>query len=161
MFKTIIQKIWSTRVQFAKYFSIGIGAVILDILSLRFLVSLNISPITSIVVNQLVVVNLVFLLNKYWAFGSKGTTHEQMIKFYLVAGFNYLFAISWMWFFTYLINLHEYVSYLGVSQVNYYLVVRLVNVALAVSWNFLLYKFFVYRMKVGDVNKLASDRVQS
>ncbi len=141
------------RAQFAKYFTIGIGAVVLDIWSLHFLVSIGVDPILSIVINQLIIINLVFLLNKYWAFGAKGTTHEQVIKFYLVAGFNYLFAIGWMWFFTNLINLHQYIQYLGVSQTNYYLVVRLVNVALAVSWNFLLYKFFVYRHKEGDVNK--------
>ncbi len=154
MLKIVAQKLWSMRLQFAKYFIIGVGAVILDIWSLRFLVGLNISPIISIVINQLVIVNFVFFLNKYWVFGAKGITHEQVLKFYLVAGFNYFFAIGWMWFFTNLINLHQYISYLGVSQVNYYLVVRLVNVALAVSWNFLLYKFFVYRLKMGVVDKL-------
>lgn len=159
MIVAIVKKIWSMRVQFAKYFTIGIGAVVLDIWSLRFLVNLHINPILSIVVNQLVIVNLVFLLNKYWAFGSKGVTHEQIIKFYIVAGFNYLFAIAWMSVFTNLINLHQYIQYLGVSQTNYFLVVRLVNVALAVSWNFLLYKFFVYRLKTGDVNKLVPDQI--
>ncbi len=145
------------RAQFAKYFTIGIGAVILDILSLHYLVSLNVDPILSIVINQLVIVNLVFLLNKYWAFVAKGVTHKQVVRFYLVAGFNYFFAIGWMWFFTNLVNLHQYIGYLGVSQANYYLIVRLVNVALAVSWNFLLYKFFVYKYEVKDVNKSPLD----
>lgn len=145
------------RVQFAKYFTIGIGAVVLDIWSLHFLVSLKVDPILSIVINQLVIVNLVFLLNKRWSFGAKGITHKQAIKFYLVAGFNYLFAIAWMWFFTNLLNLHQYVEYFGVSQANYYLIVRLVNVAMSVSWNFLLYKFFVYKYEVVDVNKSPLD----
>src|SRR3990167_3540700 len=100
MIKKTAIKLWSMRVQFAKYFTIGIGAVVLDIWSLHFFVSLGVGPILSIIINQLVIVNLVFLLNKYWAFGSKGVTHKQVIKFYLVAGFNYLFAIIWMWFFT-------------------------------------------------------------
>lgn len=159
MIKKTAIKLWSMRVQFAKYFAIGVGAVVLDILSLHFLVSLNVSPIFSIVINQLVIVNLVFLLNKYWAFGAKGVTQKQAIKFYLVAVFNYFFAITWMWFFTNLLNLHQYIEYFGVSQANYYLIIRLMNVALSVSWNFLLYKFFVYRPKVGDVNKLAPDPV--
>ena len=153
MIKKAITKLWSMRAQFVKYFIIGIGAVVLDIGSLRFLVNLNINPILSVVINQLIIVNLVFLLNKYWAFGAKGTTHEQIVKFYLVAGFNYFFAVAWMWFFTNIINLYYYIEYLGVSQTNYYLTVRLVNVALAVSWNFLLYKFFVYAHKGEDVNK--------
>ena len=159
MLTNVVKKLWSMRVQFAKYFTIGIGAVVLDIWSLHFLVNLHINPILSIVINQLVIINLVFLLNKYWAFGSKGVTHQQIIRFYLVAGFNYLFAIAWMYIFTSLINLHQYIQYIGISQTNYYLVVRLINVAMAVSWNFLLYKFFVYRQEVGDVNKLAPDQV--
>lgn len=148
MIKDLAQKFWSMRVQFAKYFTIGIGAVVLDIWSLHLLVKLGFGPISSIVINQLVIVNLVFMLNKFWAFGAKGVTHEQVLKFYLVAGFNYLVAIGWMWFFTNLVNLHLYLSHFNVSQANYYLVVRLVNVALAVSWNFLLYKFFVYKSVV-------------
>ncbi len=157
MIKKTAIKLWSMRVQFVKYFIIGIGAVVLDIWSLHFLVNLNIGPILSIVINQIVLVNLVFLLNKYWAFGAKGITHKQAVKFYLVAGFNYIFAIIWMWFFTNLLNLHQYVQYLGVSQANYYLIIRLINVALAVSWNFLLYKFFVYKHEVVDVNKSPLD----
>ena len=157
MIKKTVIKLWSMRVQFAKYFSIGIGAVILDIWSLYFFVSLGFAPTLSIVFNQLIIVNFVFFLNKHWVFGAKGVTHKQAIKFYLLAGFNYLFAIGWMWFFTNLLNLHQYVQYLGVSQANYYLIVRLVNVALSVSWNFLFYKFFVYKHEVVDVNKSPLD----
>ncbi|MFA6548266.1 MAG: GtrA family protein [Candidatus Magasanikbacteria bacterium] len=146
MIKIFLQKFWSIRVQFAKYFAIGISAVVLDICTLRFFVIyLKFNPVLAVVANQVLLLNFVFLLNKHWAFGSKGITHQQAIRFYMVAGMNYLIAISWMWFFTNLVNLHQYTQYLGISEPNYYLVVRTVNVALAVSWNFLLYKFFVYK----------------
>ena len=142
------------RVQFSKYFIVGISAVILDIWTLRLLmVYLGFGPILSIIINQLFLLNFVFFFNKYWAFGGRGITHQQAIRFYMVAGTNYLVAIGWMWFFTNLINLHQYIGYFGISEVNYYLIVRIVNMALAVSWNFLLYKFFVYRLEGEDVNK--------
>ena len=141
------------RVQFAKYFVIGIGGVILDIWSLHLLL-FYFNPTISVVINQLFILNLVFFLNKRWAFGSQGITHQQMIRFYLVAGMNYVIAISWMWFFTNPVNFYPNLSKFVLSQSNYILLVRAANVALAVSWNFFLYKFFVYSDKSQPVNNL-------
>ena len=143
------------RAQFMRYFAVGIGAVILDIWSLRVLLNFF-NPIVSVVINQLFILNFVFFLNKHWSFGSKGRTHRQIVRFYLVAGMNYAVGITWMWFFTVAVNLHPYFTKVDLSDKNYVLLVRTVNVALAVSWNFLLYKYFVYREKPGTVNNLPS-----
>lgn len=153
MLSKLIQKLWSLRAQFIRYFVVGIGAVILDIWSLRLLLNFF-SPILSVIINQLFILNFVFFLNKHWSFGSKGMTNQQMVRFYLVAGMNYAIGITWMWLFTAAVNLHPYLSKIDLSEKNYVLLVRTVNVALAVSWNFLLYKYFVYREKPGTVNNL-------
>ncbi|HLD34312.1 MAG TPA: GtrA family protein, partial [Patescibacteria group bacterium] len=79
-------------------------------------------------------INYGFLLNKYWAFKSKGIAQQQMIRYYLLALANYLFSITWMWFF------HDHLGY-------NYLLIRIANIALAVAWNFLLYKHWVYHEK--------------
>jgi putative flippase GtrA len=55
-----------------------------------------------------------------------------MIKFFVVATGNYIFAIFWMWIWN---------QNFGFN----YLIVRIVNIALAVAWNFLLYKEWVYK----------------
>ncbi len=133
MLKKIFLRFWSMRHQFARYFVIGLGAVVLDIGSLYLLKEyLHLRPVMAVIVNGVFILNYVFFLNKYWAFKSTGITHKQMVRFFILAGINYGIAIGWMYIFN-----HQ----LGFN----YLLVRLANIALSVAWNFLLYKFWVYK----------------
>ena len=121
------------RHQFVRYFVIGLGAVVLDIGSLYLLKEfLHFRPVMAVIVNGIFILNYVFFLNKYWAFKSTGITHKQMIRFFILAGINYGIAIGWMYIFNHQLGLN-------------YLLVRLANIALSVAWNFLLYKFWVYK----------------
>ena len=99
----------------------------------------------AVALNQILIINYVFFLNKYWSFKSDGQTVKQMIKFGVLMAWNYVFAILWMWLFTQLISFTLEVNLFGGTRDLWYLVVRLVNILLAVSWNFLLYKYWVYR----------------
>jgi putative flippase GtrA len=133
MLKKIILHFWSMRHQFVKYFIIGIGAVILDVGSLYLLKqNLHLRAFVAVVINGIFVLSYVFFLNKYWAFKSSGISHKQIIRFLILSGVNYAIAIGCMYIFN---------EKLGFN----YLVVRLSNVALSVAWNFLLYKYWVYR----------------
>lgn len=133
MLKKLLIYFWSFRRQFIRYFITGVSAVLIDVASLYFLKEyFNFKPITAVIVNQLFLVNYVFLLNKFWAFQSSGMAHKQITKFYVLAGANYFFSIGWMW--------------LGNEKLAFnYLLVRAANIALAVGWNFLLYKYWVYQ----------------
>lgn len=120
------------RREFAKYFVIGISAFVLDIGSLYLLKEkANLTPVVSVIINQFFLLNYVFFLNKHWSFKSKGITHKQMIKFFILAGMNYLIAVVWIWVGSHLLDIN-------------YLLARTSNIALAVAWNFLLYKYWVY-----------------
>lgn len=133
----LLKKIWSFRFQFIKYAVTGISAVILDMTSLFILKEYGgLSPVTAVVINQIFIINYVFFLNKIWSFGARGMTGQQMTRFLLVSLWNYTFAIFWMSLF------YERI------QMNY-LLARILNIILAVSWNFLLYKYFVYRVGSG------------
>lgn len=135
MVKKLVLHIWSSRREFAKYSIIGVFGVSLDMSSLFALKEYgHLSAVTAVVINQAVLINYAFFLNKYWAFKSTGITHQQMIRFYLLALANYLFSIAWMWLF------HDRIGF-------NYLATRLVNIGLSVSWNFLLYKHWVYAQK--------------
>ncbi len=135
MIKKIILRFWSMRHQFVRYFVIGIGAVVLDVGSLYLLKEyLHLRPVVAVIINGVFILNYVFFLNKYWAFKSTGITHKQMIRFFILAGINYGIAIGWMYFFNHKFGLN-------------YLLVRLANIALSVAWNFLLYKFWVYKQE--------------
>ncbi len=138
------------RREFAKYFIIGISGLVLDIGSLYvFKEYVHLRPVTAVIVNQVFLLNYVFFLNKYWAFKSKGITHKQMVRFYILALMNYTISIGWMYFF----NEHLHFNYL---------IVRLANVALSVAWNFLLYKYWVYRHDTRYMeNDTATSRIVS
>ncbi len=133
MLKKLILHFWSLRREFSKYFIIGVCGVVLDIGSLYLLKEwLHLRPVVAVVINQAFLINYVFFLNKYWAFKSKGITHKQMVRFYILALINYGISVGWMYWFNERLHFQ-------------YLAVRLANVALSVAWNFLLYKYWVYR----------------
>lgn len=138
MVKKILYWAWGMRYQFIKYFVVGVTSFVLDVGSLYLLKEyLHWTPVAAVIVNQIFILNFVFAMNKYWSFKATGMTKKQIIKFYTVAGFNYLFAIIWMW----VVNDH-----FGVN----YLITRIANIILAVSWNFLLYRYFVFVVPVNN-----------
>jgi putative flippase GtrA len=132
MIKKAVIFLWSHRIQFSKYFIVGVGAVILDMGSLILLKTyLVISAVEAVILNQVIVLAYVFYLNKHWAFKEQGRTGRQMLRFAVVVAFDYLFSVAAMYVF----NDHLKFDYR---------LVRLASIAIAVCWNFFLYKYWVY-----------------
>lgn len=119
--------------KFVKYFVVGISGLILDV-GLLYLASdvLLIRPLVALLVTQIIVIIYNYLLNKYWSFESRGAHARQLMRYSVVLVFNYFFG--------------EAAMYAGneVLGVNH-LLIRVATVALAVSWNFLLYNYWVYK----------------
>jgi putative flippase GtrA len=119
--------------QFLAYFITGVSAFVLDIGSLYvFKEYLRIDAWEAVVINQVFLIAYVFAINKFWTFRATGQTHRQAVRFLILCFANYAFAVAWMWFFNEKIGLN-------------YLVARTANIALSVAWNFLIYKFWVYK----------------
>jgi putative flippase GtrA len=133
MLGKIVLQLWSARKEFVKYFTIGISAYLADIGSLWFLKEkLGFSAILAVIINQPILILTVFYLNKRWSFRSTGLTTRQIIRFFILAGCNYVFSVIWIYV------LHDKLAV-------QYLTARTANIALSVGWNFLLYKHWVYR----------------
>jgi putative flippase GtrA len=149
MIKKTLAYLWSLRRQFAKYFITGVSAVIIDMGSLIFLKEImGITPIIAVIINQVFIVIFVFLLNKYWSFRNKAWSHSQVVRFLTVVIFDYFFAVGAMYIFN---------GKLGFD----YRLVRLASIALAVSWNFFLYKYWVYVQKPEAVQPLENQQISS
>jgi len=120
--------------QLFRYFITGVSAVVLDILSLIFLKEyLHIRPVVAVIINQILILNYVFFINKYWSFEeNKSASHTQIIRFFVLQTGNYFFAVSCMWIFN---------EKMGFN----YLLVRLACIILMTSWNFLFYRFWIYK----------------
>lgn len=152
MFKKILSYLWSIRREFIRYFIIGTSSLILDLSSLYFFESVfHFSPVKSVVLNQIFILAYIFLMNKYWSFKSVGNTRKQMIRFLGVVVLNYVIAITWMWLFTNVIVVEIFDD----SKLNHTLV-RTVNVAFSMVWNFMLYKFWVYRVETAVLSSETS-----
>jgi putative flippase GtrA len=124
---------WSLRREFAKYFIVGISAVVFDMGTLIAAKELlHIPPTFAVVVNQAFVLVYVFLVNKYWSFRNREVPHKQAVRFLSLAAFNYAVSVFTMYVF------HDTIGF-------DYRLVRLGTIALMVSWNFFLYKYWVYK----------------
>jgi len=134
MLRKYLNYLWYNRRQFIVYFGIGISGTILDILTLWILKEFfGLIPVVAVIINQVFMLLYVFFLNKKLNFRVGGEVHKQMIRFMMVAFGNYFFAILWMYFWNHFFNFN-------------YLLVRIINIALSVFWNFLLYKEWVYKV---------------
>jgi putative flippase GtrA len=125
---------WSLRRQFIKYFITGVSGVILDIASFALLKEVfGLAPVVAVVINQVFLLAYIFLINKYWSFRNKDLPHRQIVRFLILAGFNYLFSVFTMYIFN-----HKF-------EFNAYLI-RICTIAVMVGWNFFLYKYWVYQI---------------
>lgn len=88
--------------------------------------------VISVAAIQIIVGLWVFLANKHWSFGEKSPHGKQLVKFALLFGWNYIFG---------LISMHIGNKIWGFDPVP----VRIVAIAMTTSWNFLLYRYWVYR----------------
>jgi len=133
MITRILKYFWSLKFEFSKYTAIGISAVILDMLSLMlFKEVFGWLPVVAVIVNQAFLLIYVFCLNKYWTFHDKNMPQRQVLRFLTLMSFNYVIAVLFMYIFN--------------QQLEFdYRLVRMATIALAVSWNFLLYRNWVYK----------------
>ncbi len=134
----------SHRQQFTKYFIVGISGLVIDIATLIFLKEVvGLTPVTSVVVNQIIVLFYNFTLNKYWSFKNKALPHKQIVKYFILASFNYSFAVIMMAIFN------------GKLEVDYRLV-RICTIAVMVSWNFFILKYWVYKKTPNNIQAINS-----
>lgn len=133
MIQKICFHLWSLRHEFIKYTVVGVSGLFLDMGTLiLFTERFGFHPVVSVIFNQAVVLSYNFTLNKYWSFRNRALPHRQIVRYGTLMGWNYLFSVGAMYVF------HTHVGF-------DYRLVRLASIAVMVSWNFLLYKFWVYR----------------
>jgi len=116
-----------------RYIVIGGTSFILDIGSLYiFKEWVGLSPVLAVAINQCFILSYIFILNKLWAFDSDQKIGSALPRFIILQIFNYCFGILWMWIFY---------EHLGIN----YLIARVANIILFTTWNFFLYKTWVFK----------------
>jgi len=134
MIKKIIIYGWSLRREFTKYFIVGISGLVIDMATLiLFKEVFGWWPVIAVAVNQILLLSYNFLLNKYWSFKNTEMPHKQLVRYLTLAVLNYCFSVIIMYIFNHGLGFD-------------YRIVRLVTIAVMVSWNFFLYKYWVYKI---------------
>jgi putative flippase GtrA len=139
MFLRFLKYFWSIKKQIGKYFVVGLSGVGIDFVLMVLLKErFGFAPTWAISISQIFSISFIFLANKYWSFDSRQQTKKQVLRYLVVLSFNYVYAIVMMYLFN---------SIWGFD----YRLVRLGTIALMVTWNFFLYKYFIYRKEGGIV----------
>ncbi len=126
---------WGERIRIARYLVSGFVAVALDwgvyYIATRFF---HISQVPANIFSVLVGGTWAFLINKFWSFEVKHNTARQSRRFVILFIFNYLFQ--------------QYGFFVALSYIHIYdLFAKFGLIAIMVSWNFLLYKYWVYAVE--------------
>lgn len=128
------------RKEFVKYFIVGITSFVIDMSLLISLKEYAHLPATlAVVIDQCIIIGYNFLLNKYWSFRNRAMPHWQFIRYILLFTFN---------FFVSVLAMHVFHDRIGFD----YRLVRIGTIAIMVSYNFLLYKFWVYKHESSGVD---------
>jgi len=133
MIKKTALYFYSLRHQFIKYFIVGFSGFFIDIGVLMVCKEIfHIRPIFSVIISQFFALAYNFSLNRFWSFKSSHMPHKQLVRYSILMTFNYIVSFVAMYIFN---------EQLSVD----YRLVRIATVVCMASWNFFLYKYWVYR----------------
>jgi len=123
----------TSREQFLKYLIVGFVSFVSEYGFFAFLflfLKLNELIANTIALGTIFWLN--FLLNKFWSFKSKGNIARQAILYFILFVFNMSFSNVFIYLSSEVFNIYPLVS-------------KIIAMALIVIWNFLLYKYIIYR----------------
>lgn len=123
----------AVRFQFLKYAITGSATFVIDYGIFFILHSLNdIFYLYASAISQISALLFNFTVQKKWTFASQGNTHQQLYRYTILQVWNYGFSLLALFILVDIAEIHT-------------LIAKLLTVSIIVSWNFLAYKFIVYR----------------
>jgi len=119
--------------QFWSYVCVGFCSVAVDILSLvLFTRALHLNTTLAATLSYGLGLAVVFILNKYWSFKSYGSTLGQLKRYLLLMSANYLIVVLAMYLLCDRTGVPPLIAKVGI-------------IGIQTIWNFLLYKFWIFR----------------
>lgn len=128
--------LWGERIRISKYLISGFSAFGVDwFVYFAATRAFHFDEFSSNVVSVLSGATFAFLANKFWSFSSRTNTAQQTKRFAALFVFNYLFQQ---------VGFYAAINYLGLHD----LFAKVILVGMMVSWNFIIYKYWVYAVEV-------------
>lgn len=116
----------------SRYFITGVSAVGVDA-GIYWLITrlLHTDFRIANLVSTLCGATYVFLINKFWSFGERTNTVRQSRRFAILFVWNYFFQQGALIVFVQHLHVHDLIAKFGI-------------IAILTTWNFLLYRYWVY-----------------
>lgn len=134
--KMIIVWLWNERTRISKYLISGFSAFAIDWGTYAICTrALHFNEYVANILSVLLGATCAFLANKYWSFNRRENTVRQSQRFVLLAICNYAFQQFGFVFALSMLHIND-------------LIAKVLLIGMMVSWNFLLYKYWVYAVEV-------------
>lgn len=142
---------------FIRYFIIGFLTVTIDFSLMKILSSNGLDLVYSNIISVLVSIIFNFLMQNYWSFkAGPSNTLIKSIKYITLTTFNY-FVNTYGFFVLYRTFEFENLVYTKMPIFSQILpegfVVKIIITGLIMSWNFLLFKYWVFKVKKNPQNE--------
>ncbi len=132
MLKKVYHRVRPHAPQFLKYLLSGGTAAFLELSSYQLMLMTGLWYLGAATISSGVGLISAFILHKYFVFGKKENTRSQVIRYIILQGMNALAQIAFVFLFVEFFGIHEFMA-------------KILGIGVVVSWNFFLYKLFVYR----------------
>ena len=128
--------------QAAKHLLVGAAATVVDLKLFELGTFIFFGPITSKVISFLLSTFIKYLGNKYWAFQKSEQEHvpKELTQFFLVTVVGLLIDVGFFYYFTKIMG-----PQFSLELVIWTKVSVLFAAIIAAFWNFIGYKFFVFK----------------
>jgi putative flippase GtrA len=117
--------------QFARYLMSGFGAAFLELGSYKLMLLVGLWYLAAAIISAGVGLISAFVFHKYYSFRQKEKTAEQAIRYAILQAFNAFAQTGLVFVFVEFISVDAFIA-------------KILGIGCTVTWNFFLYKLFVY-----------------
>ncbi len=132
MLKKIYHTVRPHAPQFLKYLLSGGTAAFLELGSYQVMLMTGVWYLGAATISSGIGLISAFVLHKYFVFAKKENTGAQAVRYIVLQGMNAIAQIAFVYLFVEFFGVHEFLA-------------KILGIGIVVSWNFFLYKLFVYR----------------
>lgn len=117
--------------QFLRYLASGSSAAALELGSYKLMLLAGVWYLAAAFISAGIGLVSAFAFHKYFVFKKKENTRSHIIRYAILQGANALAQVSFVYIFVEFFSIDEFIA-------------KILGIGIVVSWNFFLYKIFVY-----------------
>ncbi len=117
--------------QFLRYLVSGGSAAALELGSYKLMLLANVWYLAAASISAGIGLLSAFTFHKYFVFRKKENTRSHVVRYIILQGSNAIAQVSFVYIFVEFFSVDEFIA-------------KILGIGIVVSWNFFIYKLFVY-----------------